>query len=216
MENEETRTSFIVPIKKEYDGIRVKLEPGYWVNLQNIIDDYEDKENGRLWKYFIAFLSLIKALCFERNYKGINNFTEIYPFDLCFHAAQDPDIPLIIRSRFVGLIQHLHVDRDPLEPMIVPRLTRVWDEIDDEAEGRDEDDMPTKNEIPYLLNELPEFVRDYLLDVRVKQLSYEVDKNDMTLSVLELTEALILFGFFKTQKELVEVVDPLITLMDGS
>ena len=47
-------------------------------------------------------------------------------------------------------------------------------------------------------------------------MSYEQEKNELTLSVLELTEALITFGFFRSQKELVDVVDPLITLMDGS
>jgi hypothetical protein len=38
----------------------------------------------------------------------------------------------------------------------------------------------------------------------------------MTFAVLKLTEALITFGFYKTEDELIQVLDPMITLMDGS
>lgn len=38
----------------------------------------------------------------------------------------------------------------------------------------------------------------------------------MTLSILKLAKSLIIFGFYRTEDELIEMIDPLITLLDGS
>lgn len=46
--------------------------------------------------------------------------------------------------------------------------------------------------------------------------SYEKEKNELTFSVLLLTKSLIEYGCYQDQDELISVVDPMITLMDGS
>ena len=38
----------------------------------------------------------------------------------------------------------------------------------------------------------------------------------MTLAVINLAEAMIVYGFYISQDELVDMIDPLITLLDGS
>ena len=38
-------------------------------------------------------------------------------------------IPLDLRTNFAKLLLHLHVDKDPLEELTVPVLSRVWNEI---------------------------------------------------------------------------------------
>ena len=38
----------------------------------------------------------------------------------------------------------------------------------------------------------------------------------MTLAIINLAEAMIMYGFYTSQDELVDMIDPLITLLDGS
>ena len=48
------------------------------------------------------------------------------------------------------------------------------------------------------------------------QKSYEKAKNKMMLSVLNLAKWLVIFGFYRNQEEFIEMIDPLITILDGS
>ena len=36
-----------------------------------------------------------------------------------------------MRANFAKLLIHLHLDKDPLEKLVVPVMTRVWDHIED-------------------------------------------------------------------------------------
>jgi len=121
------------------------------------------------------------------------------------------ELPFEMRSRFTDLLLTLHVDKQPLEPLRVPALTRLWDVFED-----GDDDMPVKEKVPESLNVLKDFVKDYLTDSKGEQRSYERDKNGMTLSVLNLARSLVIFGFYRSEDELIEMIDPLITLLDGS
>lgn len=40
-------------------------------------------------------------------------------------------MPNELRAAFCKLLVTLHLDKDPLEKLVVPILTRVWDEIED-------------------------------------------------------------------------------------
>ena len=117
---------------------------------------------GRLYKYFLAFLDLSTALCYQRNYKGINAFTNVFPIDIVFGCANSEELPYAVRSRFTKLLLHLHVDKDPLEPIVSTNLTREWG-LPDELH---EDLMPHRNHIPMTLEVLKKFVqvRDQLLN----------------------------------------------------
>ena len=41
-------------------------------------------------------------------------------------------IPPEMRANFAKLLIHLHLDKDPLEKLVIPVMTRVWDDINDE------------------------------------------------------------------------------------
>lgn len=135
----------------------------------------------------------------------------IFPVEITFGCAKMEDLPYAMRSKFTDLLLTLHVDKQPLEPLRVPALTRIWDVFQEE-----DDDMPVKEAVPESLNVLKDFVKDHLIDSKGEQNSYEKHKNGMTLSVLNLARSLVVFGFYRTEDELIEMIDPLITLLDGS
>ena len=120
-------------------------------------------------------------------------------------------MPPEIRSRFTDLLLVLHVDKRPLEPLKIPTLTRLWDVFSD-----GENDMPVKDQVPKFLGILKDFVRDFLMKKKGCQKLYQGYENGLTLSMLKLAKSLIIFGFYRTEDELIKMIDPLITQLDGS
>jgi hypothetical protein len=66
----------------------------------------------------------------ERNYKGINALSSIYTQEMVIDCTLSDKIPYALRARFARLLISLHMDKDPLEALNVPIMTRVWDEVD--------------------------------------------------------------------------------------
>ena len=184
-----------------------------WINLEELESRSSKHDNGRLYTYFLAFLELASHLCYQRNYKGIAQLESFFSTEIVYGCARSENLPWAMRARFTKLLLHLHVDKDPLEPIHLPNLTRNWDKVPMEP---DTITLPTKNQISQLLQVLTNFVTDYLRSCNGIQKAYEKEKNEMTLAVLNLSEALIKYGFYKTEDELIAMIDPMITLLDGS
>jgi hypothetical protein len=84
---------------------------------------------ARLYLYFIAMIDLISLMCLSRNYAGINELTNMYPIDFVIDCFLNENIAFPLRSNLAKLLIALHIDKDPLEQINVPVLTRVWQEI---------------------------------------------------------------------------------------
>ena len=65
-------------------------------------------------------------MCFQRNYKGIHPCTELYPLDFCIDSFFNSRVPLILRANLAKIVLAVHLDKDPLETLNLPVLTRVW------------------------------------------------------------------------------------------
>ena len=136
MEDENTKQFFVIPIRENNGSYEVffsdaDTENGdQWIDLRNIKSWSEKNDDLRLYDYYLSYLDLVTLSWFDRSYKGINAFDPIFPFDITFGWAKDESLPYEIRSRFTDILLSLHVDKQPLEPLRVPSLTRVWDKFD--------------------------------------------------------------------------------------
>jgi len=83
-----------------------------------------------LYNYFQSLINLMANVCMERNYKGINALTSIYTLDMVIDCTLSEKIPFALRAKFARLLVSLHMDKDPLEALNVPILTRVWDDVE--------------------------------------------------------------------------------------
>ena len=217
MEDENTKQFFVIPIRENNGSYEVffsdaDTENGdQWIDLRNIKSWSEKNDDLRLYDYYLSYLDLVTLSWFDRSYKGINIFEPLFPFDITFGWAKDESLPYEIRSRFTDILLSLHVDKQPLEPLRVPSLTRIWDIFDNK-----DDDMPFKPNIPKYLLDIKPFVKKFLVEGKGMQKSYEKAKNKMMLSVLNLAKWLVTFGFYRNQEEFIEMIDPLITILDGS
>ena len=59
---------------------------------------------------------------------------------------------------------------------------------------------------------IEQFIRDRQGVCRV----YESDFNNFMIEILKLVETMLDLGFYNNQQEIIQIMDPLITLLDGS
>jgi hypothetical protein len=99
------------------------------VEIEKMQSFFQKERDMRLYNYFNSMLQLISLMCLQRNYAGINPLQDLYPLDFTIDCFLNPKICYKMRSNFAKMLITLHIDKDPLENVNVPILTRVWQEI---------------------------------------------------------------------------------------
>ena len=183
-----------------------------WIRVEDLYDVSSMRDDLRIFNYFKSLINLNAEICLQRNYKGILLLEKLYSLDQVYHCAISSTVPLKLRSKFAKLLLHLHIDKDPLEEITVPVLTRVWDEVAQSSTTLPKSKVP----IPQQLLQLKPFISNFLADLNGIQKAYEVDHNAYVLEILGLTQAMLNLGFYQDEEELITMIDPLITLLDGS
>ena len=79
---------------------------------------------------------------------------------------------------------NMYIDKDPFGEVMVPNLTRIWDEV-----------SVIGNKVVYYKEELPKYISDlkiyilyYIKDIKGILSVFENDKNKMTLQVIKLAK----------------------------
>ena len=120
-------------------------------------------------------------------------------------------IPPAMRANFAKLLIHLHLDKDPLEKLVVPVMTRVWDDIEDAKMEIPRSTAP----IPEKLLELKPALNKYIKSKGGVLKCYRSEENLYMLEALRVLETMIELGFYSSEKELIEVTSPLILILNG-
>ena len=147
----------------------------------------------------------------ERNYKCINQLSSIYTREMVIDCTLNEKMEYALRARFARLLISLHMDKDPLEQLNIPIMTRVWDEIEGE-----EIILPQSNNIPKELLDLKPAFEKIIRNTRGQLRVYEEDFNLFLLESLNIINTMINLGFYTSEDEIKNIVTHLITLLDGS
>lgn len=123
---------------------------------------------------------------------------DIYTLDVVIACTLNESIPYAMRARFARLLITLHMDKDPLEKLNIPIMTRVWDEIELETV-----DLPRSTNIPKKLLELKPAFEKVIRDTKGFCRVYEADFNLFLLEVLKIIETMIGLGFYETEQEII-------------
>ena len=82
-----------------------------------------------VYGYFLSIIDLSAELCLGRHKEALDSLQEMYSFDTARNIVRDQNLPHDMRSLFVRVLLHMHMDREPLEPLQIPQQTSVWNEI---------------------------------------------------------------------------------------
>jgi len=94
-----------------------------------MLNFFTQKKDVRLYNYFDSMLRLTSLMCLSRNYAGINDIAVLYSLDFVIDCFLNEDIAYSMRSNLAKMLLSVHIDKDPLEMINVPILTRVWSDV---------------------------------------------------------------------------------------
>jgi hypothetical protein len=116
----------------------------------------------------------------------------------------------------------MHLDREPLEPLVIPTTTVVIHEIpsfEDLVPSYDHITYPIKKSkvvIPPKQSLLKDFVINFLKTENGVQDLSNRKKNKFVSNLIEVLRFMLTHGFYNDQAELNQLALPLIMLLDGS
>lgn len=114
-----------------------------------------------------------------------------------------------LRALFMRILLHMHMDREPLEPIQIPSQTGVWNELPPFIKEKYNDiatlDYPIKQSkisVPPSLASIKKFVEIYLYETQGVQNIFEVGKNMMTFEILKIIQFMLRHGFYGSLHDL--------------
>ena len=187
-----------------------------------------------LSEYFMEQIRLFSEMCFGRCFETRSHFSNQYDFDMLYSGMANTRLPFGYRAAFSNLMRTLLLDQFPQMKNCgnrrIPVAVYVLDNLDHDNDDVDatlpsfsvpakfQSDSPLmKYRTPKKFELLVAYCNRYL-SVRIgAQCSAPLysNKNRCTLSVLNMVDKLVSFGFYDTLNELKEVVKPMVLMLDG-
>ena len=182
---------FIFPETRKRDNVTLVKMPcmskngSVWREISEVMNDNLDRE------YYVQYIKLLACFLHGRSRSVDNNrfrFSQagLLSFDLCFSCVKSEELSPSIRTAYCRLVIDVFIDAPPQEEKQLCDDLQIWSEIYREPLRTNE---PLEN-----ILEIKAFALQFLEVHGVQGQNSEMD--NFTISVLELVENLIRFGFY--------------------
>jgi hypothetical protein len=199
-------SQLFMKIRDEGEGLQIKVNDQVLVGLAELETYSEEKDNGELYRYFLALLEMVAELASGRSPEAYA-LKSVYSLAICYACASNASLNYEIRTRFVRIITQLHIRT--LQKLELPSRTRYWREIQQDAEL-----TCSKLPLPSDVQQIQTFVHKFL--VTEGEFVADQAKSNLIKEVLILVKSMVSHGLYKTNSDLSYVLKPLIRLLSAN
>lgn len=161
-------------------------------------------------EYLNTQLFLVADLCLDRNYVAIGILENMYEYDVLVSMLKmEVGIPSKFKAAACRILRTMYVDREPHVAERFPQYIRTSVSLAEEADFYSEGDEIFKQHDQYKFALVQQIIADYINE--------ELDPHncdELSTEMLDLLFALVNFGFYSTTAQILEVLRPLVRVLD--
>jgi hypothetical protein len=181
-----------------------------WMSLASFEDESERIDGGSYYAFYTAMISLLGALCQERNYKAIDILQEYLPLSVCSQIICSDEYPYSLRSAFCTLTTSLWIDVYPFMNIKFPDNIKLWS-------GVEKNSLAVNNKLAGSLDkfeELKTYLLKFMSNIRMKSgPRLREDYSEFLLSTIVMCRKMILLGFFNDYSNFVTIFEALVEVL---
>jgi hypothetical protein len=202
-------------ISTQLEGGQIYVnEAGNKEEKKVLLSEFSKNQSNR--RYLEHQLILFSQLCSGRHSKNIQIISQLISFDQAVTGVKNSQLKGKLRAAYADILHNLYIDVDPNQPILMRiQMSYVWDEL-----GKNPANVSSDKSLSGVIMDffppLRDWIKGFLKENQVIVCSKEqIDYNIFLASLLNIVKSLVLFGYYKSEEDIENLLRPLYDLLQG-